>query len=162
MATTKRKPKPQARTGRTLKKDWQAPFVEILRDYGDVSACAKTCGVSTTTVYKYRKDDAKFRADWDSALEALYDSLEAELVRRGRDGVIEAVYHKGVIVGQVTKYDTTAVLSVLNARAKSRGYGREVKITGDPDAPLQITTIITDRKRPTMADQKALEKGKGK
>ena len=162
MAKTKRKPKPQARTGRTLKKDWQAPFVEILRDYGDVSACAKTCGVSTTTVYKYRKDDAKFRADWDSALEALYDSVDAEFLRRGREGVIEAVYHKGVIVGEVRKYDTTALLGYANAHMKGRGYGREVKITGDPDAPLQITTIITDRKRPTMADQKALEEGKGK
>ena len=154
MATTKRKPTKQARAARTLKKDWKAPFVELLRDFGHVSACAEACGVSQSTVYKYRKDDPKFRASWDEALETLYDSLEAELIRRGRDGAIEPVYYKGVIVGQVTKFDTTAALSVLNARCKNRGYGREVKIMGDPDAPIQITTIVTDRKRPTMADLK--------
>ena len=162
MATTKRKPKPEARKGRSRKKDWKGPFVELLRDYGDVNATAKTCGVAVSTVYDHRKKDEKFRAEWDSALDALYDSVDAEFLRRGREGVIEAVYHKGVIVGEVRKYDTTALLGYANAHMKGRGYGREVKITGDPDAPLQITTIITDRERPTMADQKALEKGKGK
>ena len=30
----------------------------------------------------------------------------------------------------------------------------DLNLGSDPDAPLQITTIVTDRKRPTMADLK--------
>ena len=33
--------------------------------------------------------------------------------------------------------------------------GMDLNLGSDPDAPLQITTIVTNRKRPTMADLKS-------
>ena len=126
----------------------------MLADSGNVSLACEKSGISRSQAYEYRKKDATLRELWDAVIEMVVDACESELLRRGMTGVLEPVFYQGVNVAEIRKYDTTALLAYLNARAKNRGYGREVKIMGDPDAPIQITTIVTDRKRPTMADQK--------
>ena len=158
MAKTKR----QARTTRTPKKDWKPAFLVVLGQYGNATTAAGKAGIGRRTAYDTREKDAGFRADWDATIDGVVDAADSELYRRGTEGDVTPMFHNGINIGETVKNDTLALITWLNAHAKKRGYGREVKITGDPDAPLQITTIITDRKRPTMADQKALEEGKGK
>ena len=120
----------------------------------DVSL-SKKAGIGRQTAYDLRQRDEDFRAEWDSTIDAVDDAADAELYRRGIEGSVAPVFHKGINVGETVKTDTLALIAWLNAHGKARGYGRqEVKLSGDPDAPLEMTTIITDRKRPTMADLK--------
>lgn len=152
---------PAKRTLRTRKKnpDWRTGFLTVLANSGNVSLACEKAGISRTQAYEYRKTDSTLHELWDAVIEMVIDSCEQELLRRGREGVLEPVFYQGVNVAEVRKYDTTALLAFLNARAKGRGYGRQdVKLSGDPDAPLELTTIITNRKRPTMADLKGKAK----
>ncbi len=152
-----RKPGRTARSRRTREKDWKPAFLELLRDYGDVAASAKACGIGRRTAYDHKGKDAKFADAWDDALESLYDSIDAEFLRRGREGVLEPVFYQGAYQhASIRKYDTVALNSYANAHMKRRGYGRQdLRLQGDPDKPIHSIRIVTDRKRPAMKDGKA-------
>jgi hypothetical protein len=72
-----------------------------------VQACAHG-RISWPTLYRWRRQDAAFRAAWDEALRAGADAIAArfdgELMRRAVDGVDEPVLHNGKIVGERKRY----------------------------------------------------------
>jgi hypothetical protein len=76
-------------------KAWITPFLAALTDSGNASAAARAAGVSSTTAYALRRDDADFAAAWDQALEDATDTLEAEARRRAVQGVQEPVVYQG-------------------------------------------------------------------
>ncbi len=150
-----REPGRTARTRRTKQKDWKPGFLTVLANYGDVTAAVKACGIGRQTAYDHKTKDAKFAAAWEETIEGVYDYVDAEFLRRGREGVLEPVFHKGENVAEVRKFDTTALACYANAHMKRRGYGRQdLRLQGDPDKPIHSIRIVTDRKRPAMKDGK--------
>jgi hypothetical protein len=80
-APSRRKPK-KKRWNDTLR----AAFIEELYETCCVRDALKACGMSMSGLYKQRAANAKFRADWDAALDAAYAMLEAEMLDRARNG----------------------------------------------------------------------------
>ena len=74
---------------------WVQPFLEALRQTGNVSEACRRAGVSTTVVYNRRRTDADFDTAWAQADEDATDLLEAEAWRRAKDGVDEPVVYQG-------------------------------------------------------------------
>jgi hypothetical protein len=72
----------------------RAAFIEELYETCCVRDALKACGMSMSGLYKHRASNAKFRADWDAALEAAYAMLEAEMLDRARNGQSEEVVIK--------------------------------------------------------------------
>lgn len=92
--TSRRKPRP---------KRWndarRAAFIEELYETCCVRDALKACGMSMSGLYKHRAANAKFRAEWDKALDAAYAMLESEMLERARKGYEEEVVIKdGAIV----------------------------------------------------------------
>ena len=52
---------------------WRFSFLQTLRETGNVSAAARHVGKSRAAVYRARKKDDGFAADWDDALEEAAD-----------------------------------------------------------------------------------------
>lgn len=73
---------------------WVAPFLEMLRKTGNVSASARAVGITTNPVSDKRKKDADFAAAFDEAMEEHTDACEAELTRRAF-GYDELVVYQG-------------------------------------------------------------------
>ena len=65
---------------------WRFSFLQTLRETGNVSAAARHVGKSRAAVYRVRKQDDAFVADWDYALEEAADWLEFEALRRAVGG----------------------------------------------------------------------------
>ena len=65
---------------------WRFSFLQTLRETGNVSAAARHVGKSRAAVYRARKQDDAFAADWDDALEEAADWLELEALRRAVGG----------------------------------------------------------------------------
>lgn len=74
-----RKAKPR-RNGFTKKR--KELFLAHFAATANAKASARAAGVSFTTVYAHRKNDAAFREAWNEALDQGYARVEAELVRR--------------------------------------------------------------------------------
>lgn len=95
----------------------RAAFLETLAAGQTVSDAAKAAGIARETVYKWRKADPAFAAEWDGAYANGADALVAEARRRAVDGVAEPVYHMGRVVGTTQRYSDTLLIFLMKARA---------------------------------------------
>ena len=71
---------------RTTERDWQRVFLDALVDTSNISASARKAKVSTTHVYRTRREDEGFAEAWDEALYEGYIALEMDLLGRLRAG----------------------------------------------------------------------------
>lgn len=95
----------------------QAEFIERLRENGGVvSYACRDVGIGRRTVYELRDRDESFREAWDEAVEHGTASLEAEAIRRARDGVSEPVFYKGAECGTVQRYSDSLLIFLLKSR----------------------------------------------
>ena len=116
-----------ARTRRTLKKGRNL-FLRSLAECGNVGESCKAASVARSTVYEWRQKDEKFRAEWDTALDAAGDVLEAECRRRAVDGVVEPIMHQGQVVTTVRRFSDTLLIFLLKGvrprKYNPDGYAR--------------------------------------
>lgn len=97
-----------------LSKKKKRVFLDTLAKTGRVTESARSVGYTTTQhLHKMRREDEDFAEQWDLAVAAAKDVLEAEAIRRAHDGVLEPTYHKGEIVGYTTKYSDALLMFVL-------------------------------------------------
>lgn len=91
-------------------------FLSHLRATGNVTAAAEKSGVSRSSAYALRNADAAFRAAWDDAMESALDDLEAELMRRAREGTEKPVFYGGETVGSIRSYSDSLAMFLLRSR----------------------------------------------
>jgi hypothetical protein len=63
--------------------NWRA-FLKALAENGVVLTACDASGVSRCRAYQKRREDPKFAAAWEQAIEDAADRLEAEAVKRAR------------------------------------------------------------------------------
>jgi hypothetical protein len=95
---------------------WRFLFLQDLRETGNVSAAARHVGKSRAALYRARKQDAAFAAEWDDALEEAADWLELEALRRAVDGTEEGRYFQGEMIGTITRYSDSLLMFLLKGR----------------------------------------------
>jgi hypothetical protein len=66
------------RTIRTLKR--RQVFLTSLAATGNVEAACRAIGVGRSAIYAWRREDSDFAAEWDAAINAVVDRVEAKLV----------------------------------------------------------------------------------
>lgn len=116
---------------------WAAPFLKALADIGTIAKAAEHVRVGVRTVYDLRERNSEFGEAMEAA-EALHlASIEAEMVRRGRDGWLEPVFQGGVRVGLVRKFSDTLLLA--RAKRLDPGYKDRVEHTGAGGGPIVVT-----------------------
>lgn len=91
---------------------------------------AEEVKISYVTMYRWRKVDEQFGADWNVAVQMGVDRLEDEAHRRAVEGCDRPVYQGGVLVGNITEYDTTLLILLLRARGADRGYREQLEMSG--------------------------------
>lgn len=74
----------------------QVAFLRKFAECGVVVTAARAAGVSTRLVYGWWRKDPLFEAAYQEAMRDAADVIEAELVRRGVEGVDVPVVHMGV------------------------------------------------------------------
>jgi hypothetical protein len=94
---------------------WAKAFLAELSNRGVVTLSCKAAGIGHQTAYDYREQSPEFAALWDEAINKAADRMEAEAIRRGRDGVRKPVYQGGECVGYVQEYSDTLLIFMLKA-----------------------------------------------
>lgn len=123
------------RTIRTPKKE--AKFLAALQGTCNVRHACEAANIAPNSVYLWKRDDPEFSRKWEQALEIGSDTLEAEAIRRARDGVDEPVFYQGEVCGTVRKYSDTLLIFLLKGHKPER-YSEKVQteLTGKNGAPL--------------------------
>ncbi len=127
-------------------------FLEFLATSGNVTGSAKRVGVSTRTTYDHRAADPEFSSQWDDAIREATDALEAEVRRRGHDGVEEPVFYQGQQVATIRKYSDVLLIFLLKAHDHKFRDHHKVDVGGQKDNPLKT------EKKPSLDHLTAQEK----
>lgn len=96
-----------------MKKQWKKAFLAALEETGSVTEAAKICDVGRSNLYRIRRGDKQFAAEWDQALDVAADVLEDEARRRAVEGTEEPVFQGGKQVGTIRKYSDTLLIFLL-------------------------------------------------
>jgi len=116
---------------------WRFSFLQDLRETGNVSAAARHVGKSRAALYRARKQDAAFAAEWDDALEEAADWLELEALRRAVDGTEEGRYFQGEMIGAITRYSDSLLMFLLKARRPQLYGGLRQSIPEDGETDIE-------------------------
>lgn len=103
----------------------QATFLEALAELANVARAARVAGVSSTHIYRLRRQSAEFREAWRAALEEGLARLEMALLERATNGVVKPIYYGGKPVGETREFSDRTGLALLAAhRGTGGGAGR--------------------------------------
>lgn len=129
------------------RRPWKHAFLDALREHGTVSAAATAAGRNRSYCYEARANDPAFAAAWDEIDGAVTDQLEAEAIRRAKDGVINDVYFRGEVVGQERVYSDSLLQFLLRGkRPEVYGDRTRLDVAGVPGAPVELV-VPTDDER---------------
>ena len=122
-------------TARTPLKD-DAFFANIAAGM-TITPAAVEAGYSRSRVFQYKIDDEEFASRWHEASEDATERMETEADRRGVEGVLEPVFHKGVEVGYIRKFSDTLLIFRLKAkRPQVYRDNARVEHSNDPENPM--------------------------
>jgi DNA-binding XRE family transcriptional regulator len=128
-------------------------FIKHLRNNGNITSAARSIGISRQTAYNLRKENPKFAASWNNAIQEHLDQVEEELRRRACNGVDEDVYYQGTVCGTVKKYSDTLLMFYLKAR-RPEVFSDKLRqeITGKDGAAIEISSLSTEQKLARIAE----------
>jgi hypothetical protein len=130
-------------------------FLKVLGETGQVTKAAESAGYTTPAfLHKLRRDDEEFAEQWEDAVQTAKYMLEDEGIRRGRDGVMEAVYHKGEIIDYKLVYSDTLLMFMLKKLDPSyRDTGRH----GETNINFGIAVLPMTAPNEGAWEQRALD-----
>lgn len=110
-------------------------FLETLLETGLEARSARTAGLALRQVQKEYEADRGFYEDAMDRIEEFNDSIEAEAIRRARDGVDEPVFYKGAQVTTKRVYSDALMNTLLKGR---RPVYNKQEISGTLNVPVQV------------------------
>lgn len=147
---TRTKIKRQLKAGEEggLNRHWRGLFLDYLAESSNVSESARKAGINASRAYKIRREEPEFAKAWLAALYEGYLHLEMEVVRRLREGDMEAA--------QSGKYDFANAIRLLaahrdtaaRAQAQQRNVSAaEVRASIDRKVEAIRAQVLRERKR---------------
>jgi hypothetical protein len=94
---------------------WRPRFLAALSMTNSVRLSARHARISRKMAYEHRERDKEFAEHWDEAIETAVDLLHAKVFQRCLEGDLEPVFHMGVVVGYVRKFDSRLQIEFLRA-----------------------------------------------
>lgn len=88
-------------------------FLAAFAETCTVTHAAEAAGIDRRTHYDWLKADPEYADRFRQAEQSVADSLEAEAIRRARDGVDRDVYYKGEVVGTERQLSDTLLIFLL-------------------------------------------------
>jgi hypothetical protein len=86
-------------------------FLDHLAVHGNVRAACALVGISAETAYRLRRRDFEFGEAWAAALVLARASAEQVLADRALNGVEEAIFYRGELVGTRLRFDGRLLLA---------------------------------------------------
>jgi rRNA maturation protein Rpf1 len=103
-----REPGPRAWT-----KEKEATFASVLAETCNVTRAAEEAGVSASSAYRRRKENAAFRASWLEAIGVAYQRLELVLLDRAFNGTEKLVKRRDGSDERMIEYSNQLGLTLL-------------------------------------------------
>lgn len=117
-------------------------FLDLLRTTANISASARSVGISPSTVNAHRLRYPEFDQQCNDALEEAIDYMELEAARRAFQGVERAIYYQGQVVGKETVYSDTLTVKTLEALRPSK-WAKNSNVNIKQEIEIKDSTVQT-------------------
>ena len=107
------RPQLRKRAPRDWTRDKAAKFLAVLAETCNVSEACRVTKTSMTVVYRHRKKDAAFRAEWLHAISVAYSRLELVLLERAFNGTEKIIRRKDGSEERMLEYPNQIALKLL-------------------------------------------------
>jgi len=107
------KPQKRKATPRSWTREKEVMFLSVLADTCNVTCAAEEAGVSTSSAYERRKENAAFRAGWLEAISVAYQRLELVLLDRAFNGTEKVVKRRDGSEERMLEYSNQLGLTLL-------------------------------------------------
>ena len=125
-----------------VNRDWSQEkamsFLAVLAETCNVSEACRRSGVPMTVVYRRRKMDAKFRAEWHETLAGAYSRLELVLLERAFNGTEKVMTRHDGSVDRMREYPNHIALKLLQMH-------RETVMEAEQETPAEDVEEIRER-----------------
>jgi hypothetical protein len=132
------KPQLKKRAERDWSKEKASAFLTVLGETCNVSEACRRSSVPMTVVYRRRKMDAGFRAQWIETLGNAYRRLELVLLERAFDGTERVVTKRDGSEERMREYPNHIALQLLKMH-------RETAMEAEYEAPTEEVDEIRER-----------------
>jgi hypothetical protein len=152
--------------------DRREKFCQIIALTGNVSEACRQVNIVRSTAYVTRKKDKVFADLWDEAEETAADTVEAEMWRRGVDGVDRPVVYQGEIrpmldangekvLGEdgmpvpltIKEYSDPLLIQMAKAKRPEK-FNERLQVEGVGGGNLIVEHVISLKRRtPEMAEE---------
>lgn len=118
---------------------------------GSVTGAALAAGITRLQHYSWLRDDKQYAEAFADAEDMAIEALEAEVRRRGHEGVIEPVFYQGKPVGGIRKYSDVLLMFLLKALRPDK-YRENVNVNHSGEVNI-TERLRTGRERALQAAQ---------
>lgn len=142
-------------------------FISALTETGSLTRAAQAAQLNPAHALLYYAQNPEFAKKYDEAISIACLAMESEARRRAFDGVDEAVYYKGEVVGSVRKYSDSLAMFLLKAY-KPHVFGDRLSLDANLNHVAQLDEVsrvaklaaiveAAERKRQQQLDDMTLE-----
>lgn len=121
--------------------DMKAAICETLKEIPVLPRVCELFDVDPTTISRHREKDRDFDEAVKSAMEVGYGALEAEAIRRAKDGVVKPVFYRGIAVDSIREYSDTLLLALLKAY-KPKKFNPGVKLDLEDGGGAKVSMVF--------------------
>lgn len=127
----------------------QVDFLVTFQECCSYQEAAKRSGTPISQHYIWMDQcegvDGDYKWHFRMIERAINDQLEQEAIRRGIEGVVEYVYHKGEVIGEKVNYSDMLLSTVL--RARKQEYARPGEVGEKPEAQQNVVLVMPSNNR---------------
>lgn len=139
----------------SISKKKRRVFLDILGQTGSVKEASLAVGyTSPGYLHKMRREDEQFAAEWDEAIEVAKYTLEDIALDRIKNGIMEPVYYKGMVVGHTPKYNDQLLMFIL--RKLDPSY-RDTNRVGDMNINFGVAVLPMTAQNEDDWERRAVE-----
>lgn len=111
-------------------------YLILVARTGQVCASAYAVGLNKATIYRHRDAEPEFDAAVSEAQERYRDWVDAEIRRRGIEGIEEPVFYQGRVVGWVRKFSDQ--LALAHAKAHDPRYREKLQVDATVNGGVMV------------------------
>lgn len=98
----------------------QNAFLKVFASLGVIGRSAEKAGIHRDSHLRWLGEDPDYAKRFEIAQKEAVESLETEMIRRGRDGYLEPVFYQGEECGEIRKFSDTLLIFALKGLAPDR------------------------------------------
>lgn len=125
-------------------------FLQAYTETMRVDRSAQAAGVSRHLHKYWMKQDPAYADAFAEAKDQAAEMLEAEAVRRAKDGVQRVLYHQGTPIGTEHVYSDTLLIFLLKGALPDK-YKDRYEHTGKDGGPIQVAQMAPDARQARLA-----------